>query len=49
MPSVIPVYDELGGYAGTAAKGFNNPRNPVAERDAVRDNRGQTLAGFGNI
>jgi len=49
MPTIIPVYDELGGYAGTAAKGFNNPRNPVAERDAVRDNRGQTLAGFGNV
>ncbi|MBC8154775.1 MAG: TonB-dependent receptor plug domain-containing protein, partial [Bacteroidetes bacterium] len=30
MPSIIPVYDEFGGYAGTAAKGFNNPRNPVA-------------------
>ena len=22
---IIPVYDEFGGYAGTAAKGFNNP------------------------
>jgi hypothetical protein len=33
MPSIIPVYDEFGGYAGTASRGFNNPRNPVASRD----------------
>ncbi len=49
MPSIIPVYDEKGGYAGTAAKGFNNPRNPVAERDAVKDNRGGGIASFGNL
>ncbi|RYF62697.1 MAG: SusC/RagA family protein, partial [Cytophagaceae bacterium] len=30
MPPIIPVYDVFGGYAGTAAKGFNNPANPVA-------------------
>ncbi len=49
MPSIIPVYDELGGYAGTAAKGFNNPRNPVAERDGIKDNRGNNVTGFGNV
>ncbi len=49
MPSIIPVYDEFGGYAGTAAKGFNNPRNPVAERDGVANNRGFGTSGFGNI
>ena len=36
MPSIIPVYDEYGGYAGTAAKGFNNPRNPVAAREGIK-------------
>ena len=49
MPSIIPVYDEFGGYAGTAAKGFNNPRNPVANRDRGRDNRNFNAGLFGNI
>ncbi|MEM6770498.1 MAG: TonB-dependent receptor plug domain-containing protein, partial [Bacteroidota bacterium] len=31
MNPIIPVFDEFGGYAGTRAPGFNNPRNPVAE------------------
>ncbi len=30
MPTVIPVRDVNGGWAGTAAPGFNNPANPVA-------------------
>ncbi|WP_337042882.1 SusC/RagA family TonB-linked outer membrane protein [Emticicia sp. 17c] len=49
MPSIIPVYDEFGGYAGTAAKGFNNPRNPVAARDGIKNNRGFNMIGSGNV
>jgi TonB-dependent starch-binding outer membrane protein SusC len=49
MPSIIPVYDEFGGYAGTAAKGFNNPRNPVASRDGQADDRNYNANGFGNV
>lgn len=49
MPKVIPIYDEYGGYAGTAAKGFNNPRNPVASRDGLKDNSGNQFIGFGNL
>jgi TonB-linked SusC/RagA family outer membrane protein len=49
MPSIIPVYDEFGGYAGTAAKGFNNPRNPVAERDGIQNNRANNISTFGNV
>ena len=49
MPSIIPIYDEYGGYAGTAAKGFNNPRNPVAARDNSVNNRNFNANGFGNI
>ncbi|WP_221390755.1 TonB-dependent receptor [Dyadobacter sp. NIV53] len=49
MPSIIPVYDEFGGYAGTAAKGFNNPRNPVASRDGLANNNGFAGQGFGNF
>lgn len=49
MPSIIPVYDEFGGYAGTAAKGFNNPNNPVASLDGNKNNRGFGTGGFGNV
>jgi TonB-dependent starch-binding outer membrane protein SusC len=49
MPSIIPVYDVYGGYAGTAAKGFNNPRNPVASRDGQANDRNFNGNGFGNV
>lgn len=49
MPAIIPVYDEFGGYAGTAAKGFNNPANPVAALDGIQNNRAHGVNGFGNI
>jgi TonB-dependent starch-binding outer membrane protein SusC len=49
MPSIIPVYDVFGGYAGTVAKGFNNPRNPVASRDGQANNTGFSTSGYGNI
>lgn len=49
IPAIIPVYDEKGGYAGTAAKGFNNPANPVARRDGAADNSGYGAGGFGNL
>ena len=49
MPSIIPVYDVFGGYAGTAAKGFNNPQNPRARQDRSLDNRGYSATGFGNV
>jgi TonB-linked SusC/RagA family outer membrane protein len=31
MPTIIPVNDVNGGWAGTGAPGFNNPANPVAQ------------------
>ena len=49
MNPLIPVYDEFGGFAGTRANGFNNPRNPVAEREGVKDNQNFSGAGFGNL
>ncbi|WP_234737032.1 SusC/RagA family TonB-linked outer membrane protein [Tellurirhabdus bombi] len=48
MAPIIPVYDEFGGYAGTAAKGFNNPANPVAAREGARNNRNFGVGLFGN-
>lgn len=49
MPSIIPLYDEFGGYAGTFSKGFNNPQNPLARRDALKDNNGFGASAFGNV
>jgi TonB-dependent starch-binding outer membrane protein SusC len=49
MPSIIPVYDVFGGYAGTASKGFNNPRNPVASRRGLDNNQAHQVGGFGNV
>ena len=48
MPPIIPVYNSFGGYAGTAAPGFNNPRNPVADRTANANNGNFNIIGFGN-
>lgn len=49
MPAIIPVRDAFGGYSGTAAKGLNNPRNPVAERERSADNGGYSMGMFGNV
>jgi len=49
MPSIIPVYDEFGGYAGTASRGFNNPRNPVANREGLLNDRNFNANAFGNV
>lgn len=49
MSPLIPLYDEFGGYAGTAAQGFNNPRNPLAELDGQQNNRNFATQIFGNI
>jgi TonB-linked SusC/RagA family outer membrane protein len=49
MPSIIPVRDVFGGYAGTTASGFNNPRNPVANREGQADNDAFETAAFGNL
>lgn len=46
---IIPVYDEFGGYAGTAAKGFNGSQNPVATLDGIRNNKGFLTSAFGNV
>lgn len=49
MPSMIPLRDEFGGYAGTAARGFNNPRSPLANREGQVDNRNFNANAFGNV
>lgn len=51
MPTVIPVRDEMGNWAGTAAPGFNNPNNPVASLTRLNKdyNNQNTTDGFGNV
>ncbi|MDZ7899452.1 MAG: TonB-dependent receptor [Arcicella sp.] len=50
MPTVIPVFDELGNYASTKAAGFNNPRNPVRRLQRNNGNDGNiNLGGMGNL
>ena len=46
---LIPVHDIMGGWAGTAAAGFNNPQNPVADQDRTKNNEGRTTDIFGNV
>ncbi|MVM31408.1 SusC/RagA family TonB-linked outer membrane protein [Spirosoma sp. HMF4905] len=48
MAPIIPVYNSFGGYAGTAAPGFSNPRNPVANRAIHAHDLNATLHVLGN-
>lgn len=49
VPTMIPVHDVFGGYAGSRAPGFNNGRNPVANRERQANNQVFDAIGFGNI
>jgi len=51
MPSIIPIYDVKGNWAGTAAPGFNNPKNPVATVTRLSPQYNQQNASqiFGNL
>lgn len=49
MSPIIPIYDEFGGYAGTAVQGFNNPANPVASLDGQKNNKAFGAGIFGNV
>lgn len=45
----IPVHDIHGGWAGTAAHGFNNPQNPVADLDRTKNNWSRDLGILGSV
>ena len=38
-PTILPVYDEFGGYAGTTALGFGQGSNPIANQQAGKLNK----------
>ncbi|KAA5549123.1 SusC/RagA family TonB-linked outer membrane protein [Adhaeribacter rhizoryzae] len=46
---IIPVYDIMGNYAGSFAKGLGNARNPVAIQDRIRNNKSLNSRLFGSI
>lgn len=47
MPTIIPIRDVNGGWAGTAAPGYNNPTNPVAQ--LTRQTRGYNQQNYAQI
>jgi TonB-dependent starch-binding outer membrane protein SusC len=49
MPTIIPVNDAFGGYAGSQAKGFNNVRNPLGTLSRIADDRSYNMSTFGNV
>ncbi|MFN8428900.1 MAG: TonB-dependent receptor [Spirosomataceae bacterium] len=48
-PTIIPVYDEFGGYAGTTAIGFGQGSNPVANQEFGKLNKNFNAIGTGNL
>ncbi|MCA0233822.1 MAG: TonB-dependent receptor [Bacteroidetes bacterium] len=48
-PTIIPVYDEFGGYAGTTALGFGQGSNPVANQQANKLNKNYNALASGNF
>ncbi len=51
MPTIIPVHDVMGNWAGTQAPGFNNPGNPVAAQTRLSNGYNQNVFTqvFGNV
>ncbi|MEZ4902433.1 MAG: TonB-dependent receptor [Spirosomataceae bacterium] len=48
-PTIIPVYDEFGGYAGTTALGFGQGSNPVANQEYGKLNKNFNALLSGNL
>ncbi len=49
MPSIMPVYDIRGHYAGTRANGLGSAQNPVAQLDRAKNNFVKNSKVFGNV
>jgi TonB-linked SusC/RagA family outer membrane protein len=48
IPSIIPVYDIRGNFAGNQSNAVGNARNPVAELTRNKDNKSRIFRAFGN-
>lgn len=49
IPSIVPVYDINGGFAGTRGSGLGDATNPVADLFRNRDNRNYAWRLLGNV
>jgi TonB-dependent starch-binding outer membrane protein SusC len=49
IPTIIPVYDIMGNFAGPNGGGLTNAQNPVAMLTRNKDNGARRLRTFGNI
>jgi len=49
MPSIVPVYDIMGNYAGTRANGLSSAQNPVGQLDRAKNNSSKNIKVFGNL
>lgn len=48
-PPIIPIYDIMGNFAGTGAKGLSNAQNPYANQYRTKDNKSNDWAVLGNV
>jgi TonB-linked SusC/RagA family outer membrane protein len=49
IPTIIPVYDIMGNYAGSRGSGLGNAENPVAVLYRAKDNINRSNFFFGNV
>lgn len=49
MPSIVPVYDIMGNYAGTRASGLGSAQNPIGQLDRAKNNSVKNSKVFGNV
>ncbi|HEY9341677.1 MAG TPA: TonB-dependent receptor plug domain-containing protein, partial [Hanamia sp.] len=49
MPSIVPVHDIMGNYAGTRANGLSSAQNPVGQLDRAKNNSSKNIKVFGNL
>jgi len=49
IPTIIPVYDIMGNFAGSRGSGLGNAENPVAVLYRAKDNLNRSNFFFGNV
>lgn len=49
IPTIIPVYDIMGNFAGSRGSGLGNAENPVAVLHRAKDNINRSNFFFGNV
>ena len=49
IPTIIPVYDIMGNFAGTKGGALGNAQNPMSQLYRAKDNKNRSNFFFGNI